>query len=336
MMGGPNRILPMLIDAFHRQITYVRISVTDRCDFRCTYCMADRMQFLPRHDILSLEEIERIAQAFVSLGVRKIRITGGEPLVRQGVIPLLGQIARIPGLDTLALTTNASRLADQAGAIRAAGVRQLNISLDSLKADRFRQMTRTGELAPVLRGIDAACREGFDRIRLNSVILKGQNDDEILDLVTFAIGLGVDIAFIEEMPLGEIGRDRQAAFLPSHAIRQTLEQHWELIPATDQTGGPARYYRIAGHHSRIGFISPHSENFCSQCNRVRVTAQGRLLLCLGNEHSVDLKSILRSAPAAPDALEQAIRSAMALKPERHHFNLAEPVQILRFMNSTGG
>ncbi|HEY9035908.1 MAG TPA: GTP 3',8-cyclase MoaA [Pseudomonadales bacterium] len=326
----------MLTDAFQRSISYVRLSVTDRCDFRCTYCMADRMTFLPRNEVLSLEEIERLARTLVPLGVSKIRITGGEPLVRQGLLSLLNNIGAIPGLKTLALTTNASRLAAQATSIRDAGVSRLNISLDSLQPDRFRALTRTGELAPVLAGIDAAQQAGFERIRINSVILKGQNDDEISNLARFALDRGLDIAFIEEMPLGEIARDRKADFVPSAHIRSHLAQHFDLLPSTDHTGGPARYFQVAGSSGRIGFISPHSENFCSQCNRVRITAQGRLLLCLGNEHSVDLKAILRDPAAAPDALGHAIRSAMANKPERHHFNLDEPAQILRFMNATGG
>ena len=298
--------------------------------------MADRMEFLPRREILSLEEIEQVARSFVALGVSKIRITGGEPLIRQGIISLLGNIAAIPGLKTLALTTNASHLADHAQALRDAGVSRLNISLDSFQPERFRQLTRTGELAPVLAGIQAARQAGFERIRLNSVILKGCNDDEIVPLTRFAIDQGLDIAFIEEMPLGEIARDRQADFMPSHAIQTQLKNAMSLIPSTEDSGGPARYFQTAGSASRIGFISPHSDNFCSQCNRVRVTAQGRLLLCLGHEHSADLKAILRAPDSPTEALEQAIIDAIGRKPERHQFNLDEPTQILRFMNATGG
>lgn len=326
----------MLVDSFQRPITYLRLSVTDRCDFRCTYCMAEQMQFLPRAEVLSLEELAEVAEAFAELGVKRIRVTGGEPLVRRGITGLLARLGRIPGLDTLALTTNGSHLAGQARAIRAAGVSRLNISLDSLQPARFRALTRSGDLAAVLAGIDAARAAGIPQIRINSVILKGINDDEITGLAGFALQRGLDIAFIEEMPLGELARDRQAAFMPSAAIRERLAAHYALHPCAAAEGGPARYYQAAGHPGRIGFISPHSHNFCERCNRVRLTAEGRLLLCLGHEHSVDLKAVLRRQPGDREALKQAIVAALPLKPERHHFRHGEPVQVLRFMNATGG
>lgn len=328
----------MLIDRFHRQVDYVRLSVTDRCDFRCVYCMAEQMTFLPRAEILSLEELHRVARAFVQLGVRRIRLTGGEPLVRPGIERLARWIAAEPGLDELTLTTNAGRLADKAQTLREAGVRRLNISLDSLDPARFRALTRTGDLDQVLAGIDAARAAGFARIRLNSVILRGRNDDEVTALVDFALARDLDIAFIEEMPLGSISEHSRAeAFVSSAEIRDTLASRYTLVPATDSTTGPSRYWHVPGAVSRIGFISPHSHNFCHLCNRVRVTVEGRLLLCLGNEHSVDLKPLLREYPHDDRPLTQAIVAAMDLKPERHHFSHDEQAeQLVRFMNMTGG
>ena len=326
----------MLIDRFRRRVDYVRLSVTDRCDFRCVYCMAEQMTFVPRAQILTLEELARVAKAFVELGVTRIRLTGGEPTVRPGLETLVGWISALPGLKELNLTTNGASLAERAGALRAAGIDRLNISLDSLDAGRFRQLTRTGDLSRVLAGIDAARAAGFRRIKLNSVILRGRNDDEVEALTGFALQRGLDIAFIEEMPLGEISEhDRASAFVSSHELRERLQQHWPLIAATDQSAGPSRYWKVAGHDSRIGFISPHSHNFCHLCNRVRVTVEGRLLLCLGNEHSIDLKPILRASDDdAP--LREAIIAAMDLKPERHHFSHDGGEQLVRFMNMTGG
>ena len=326
-----------LIDRFGRRVTYLRISVTDRCDFRCVYCMEPGQRFTPREAVLTLDEIEQVASAFVALGVRKIRLTGGEPLVRPGVVELLRRIAGIPGLGELAITTNGSQLAGLAADIRAAGVRRINISLDSLQAGRFRRITRTGDLGKVLLGIDAAIAAGFERIKLNAVILRGRNHDEVPDLVRFAVAKGLNVSFIEEMPLGVIGdHDRAAAFYSSAQIREDLARHFDLVPTTETTGGPARYYRIPGSETRVGFISPHSHNFCGDCNRVRVTAEGRLLLCLGQEHSLDLRSILRDHPGDGARLGQAIREAMQIKPMGHEFDLqAQPV-IFRHMNRTGG
>jgi cyclic pyranopterin phosphate synthase len=340
-----------LVDRYGRRVDYVRLSVTDRCDFRCVYCMAEDMTFVPRAQVLTLEELLTVGKAFVSLGVRKIRLTGGEPLVRNNILWLVQQLAALPGLEQLVMTTNGSRLASMAAPLKAAGLSRLNISLDSLNAGRFRELTRTGNLADVLAGIDAARAAGFRNIKLNSVILRGRNDDEIIALVRFARESGLDITFIEEMPLGFIDEhDRALAFMPSDAVREVVNAVWPLseIPAgAGAVGdGPSRYWRMAGSTTRVGFISPHSHNFCHLCNRVRVTVEGRLLLCLGNEHAVDLRQVLRSVAAedalapfaagAEAALCAAIVAAMDLKPEKHHFDLSEAPQIVRFMNMTGG
>jgi cyclic pyranopterin phosphate synthase len=326
-----------LIDRFGRRVNYVRVSITDRCDFRCLYCMSEDMTFLPRAQILTLEEIFTVCRAFVELGVDKIRITGGEPLVRKGALDLMRQIGGLSGLRELVLTTNGSQLEKSAAELKAAGLKRINVSLDSLDAGRFRAMTRIGDLRQVLRGIDAALAEGFERLKINAVILKNRNHDEVGDLVAFAVGRKIDISFIEEMPLGVVnGHDRAEEYYSSDEIKRDLERHFELLPTPETTGGPSHYYRVAGTGTRVGFISPHSHNFCGACNRVRVTAEGRLLLCLGNEHSVDLKRVLRANPGDGDRLRKAIVEAMALKPERHHFDLkAQPV-IFRHMSVTGG
>jgi cyclic pyranopterin phosphate synthase len=326
-----------LVDNFGRTVDYVRISVTDRCDFRCVYCMAEDMKFLPRSEVLTLEEIELIARAFTSLGVKKIRITGGEPLVRNQVMQLIEALGRLDGLDELVMTTNGGRLEKYAKALRAAGVSRLNISIDSLQADKFRRITRVGDLQQVLNGIDAAIDAGFERIKLNAVILKGRNDDEILDLVDFCREHQLDLSFIEEMPLGLIDEhDLAQTFCSSDEIRERIARRYPLLPSTETTAGPSRYFRMPDTTIRLGFISPHSHNFCAQCNRVRLTAEGRLLLCLGNEHSVDLRTIVRRHPGQLEPLRDAIIEAMHLKPESHHFELSEQPQILRFMNMTGG
>jgi cyclic pyranopterin phosphate synthase len=327
----------MLTDRFGRTVDYLRLSVTDRCDFRCVYCMAEEMTFLPRAEVLTLEELQRVAAAFVSLGVRRIRLTGGEPLVRRGIEQLAAGISALPGLDELTLTTNGARLRQFARPLRDAGVRRLNISLDSLDPQRFATLTRTGKLADVLDGIQAAREAGFQRIRLNSVILRGRNDDEVPELVDFALSNNCDIAFIEEMPLGQIAEhSRSEAFVSSAELRELIAARFELLPAADVTAGPSRYWQVAGSARRVGFISPHSHNFCHLCNRVRVTVEGRLLLCLGNEHSVDLKPLLREFPEDDQPLREAIVAAMAIKPERHHFSHEPEEQLVRFMNMTGG
>ena len=330
--------MSVLQDRYQRKVTYLRLSVTDRCDLRCVYCMAEEMRFLPRAEILSLEELFEVAAAAVELGVTKIRITGGEPLVRRGVVALMARIAALPGLRELTLTTNGTQLVRYAEDLRAAGVARINVSLDTLRPGRYRALTRHGELSRVLAGIEAAQQAGFERIKLNAVVLKGRNEDEIVDLVRFARRRGLDISFIEEMPLGAIDdHDRSCAFFSSESVKAAIEACYPLTSVAEDSGGPARYYRMADSPSRIGFISPYSHNFCDTCNRVRVTVQGRLLLCLGQEHSVDLRRILRSSPGDRQALRDAFVGAMALKPKGHDFDLgAGNEQVVRFMNATGG
>jgi len=326
-----------LIDRFGRTVNYLRVSITDRCDFRCVYCMAEDMQFLPRRHILSLEEIHSICQAFVELGVGKIRVTGGEPLVRNGALDLLQQLGRISGLNELVMTTNGSQLADKAHSLKTAGVKRINISLDTLDPAKFKALTRTGDLENVLKGINAACEVGFERLKLNTVVLKDRNHNEVCALVEFAVNHGIDISFIEEMPLGAVNdHNRAEAYYPSPLIKNDLERRFTLHNLTDTTGGPSDYFAVAGSNTRVGFISPHSANFCASCNRVRLTAEGRLLLCLGNEHSVDLKAIVRQYPGDAAALKQAIVEAMSIKPEKHEFKIYEKPVILRHMNVTGG
>ncbi|WP_372864196.1 GTP 3',8-cyclase MoaA [Spongiibacter sp.] len=330
-MTAPNTPLQ---DRFGRQVDYLRLSVTDRCDFRCVYCMAEDMTFLPRRDILSLEQLYDIGAAFVQLGVKKIRLTGGEPLVRRNVLSLVERLAALDGLEQLNMTSNGAQLDKFAAPLHKAGLTGINISLDSLREDRFKELTRTGELSKVIAGIDAARDAGFERIKLNAVMMTGRNDDEILDLVDFARDRQVDISFIEEMPLGQISEhDRALSFCSSDDIRRRIDARYPLTASAETSGGPSRYYRMADSHSRIGFISPHSHNFCHLCNRVRLTVEGRLLLCLGNEYSVDLKSVLENDP---QQLQQAIIDAMDIKPERHYFDLNDEPQIVRFMNTTGG
>ncbi|MCE9682847.1 GTP 3',8-cyclase MoaA [Halomonas alkalisoli] len=326
-----------LIDDFGRRVRYVRISVTDRCDFRCVYCMSEEMTFLPRAQVLTLEELGMVARAFVEMGVEKVRLTGGEPLVRRDIDRLVEDIGGLPGLRDFAMTTNGAGLVKHAQRLRDAGLKRLNISLDTLDAERFRQLTRTGDLARVLEGIRAARAAGFERIKLNAVVLKGRNDDEVVDLVDFARSEGLDISFIEEMPLGDVSdHSRAETFCSSDDVQALIENRYPLIPTTESTLGPSRYFRMSDSDSRVGFISPHSHNFCSTCNRVRVTVEGRLLLCLGNEHSVDLRAVLRRYPGDIGALKKAIVEALPLKPERHHFTTDGEVQVVRFMNMTGG
>lgn len=334
-MTSPKR----LVDKFGRIVNYVRISVTDRCDFRCVYCMAEDMVFVPRSEVLTLEEISFLSKAFVELGVVKIRLTGGEPLVRGGIVDLCQDLGEIEGLQELVMTTNGAGLVRYAEGLKLAGLKRLNVSLDSLNSERFKALTRTGDLNKVLEGIEAAKQAGFDKIKLNAVILKGRNDDELHDLVGFAVDQGLDISFIEEMPLGAIEEhSREESFMSSDDIIAKLSERWSLAPQNNdlKQAGPSRYYHIADSGSRVGLISPHSHNFCSECNRVRVTAEGRLFLCLGNEHSVDLKAVMRAHPGDLDMLKQTLVSAMDLKPERHHFDHSNDPEIVRFMNATGG
>ncbi|HEX5538883.1 MAG TPA: GTP 3',8-cyclase MoaA [Methylophilaceae bacterium] len=326
-----------LIDQFGRPVDYIRLSITDRCDFRCVYCMSEDMTFLPREEVLSLEECARLVKVFVDLGVRKVRITGGEPLVRKNALWLFEQIGRLPGLRELVTTTNGSQLAQQAQALKAAGVRRVNISLDSLDAARFRKITRVGDLDKVLRGIDAAKQAGFDNIKLNTVLMRGINDDEALPLLEFAIAQGIDIAYIEEMPLGEVDHTRGSTFVSNDATLRLLQTRYPLVSSSESTGGPARYWRIPGTQTRVGFISPHSHNFCESCNRVRITCKGELYLCLGQEDKVDLMPLLREFPHDDQPLIDAILGAMRIKPKGHDFDLrrAQPA-VVRFMSVTGG
>jgi len=326
-----------LVDRFGRQIDYIRLSVTDRCDFRCVYCMTEDMTFLPRNQILSLEELHQVAKAFTELGVKKIRLTGGEPMVRRDVMCLVERIGQLPGLEELLLTTNGAQLQKFAAPLKAAGVNRINISIDSLDTDRFKRISRVGKLKNVLVGIEAARAAGFNRIRLNSVIMRGYNEDEILPLADFAIDRGIDIAFIEEMPLGEASdHKREETTCSNDWVRSVIEEKYDLLDSAEKTAGPSRYTKVVGMQSRIGFISPVSHNFCEDCNRVRITAEGRLLLCLGNEHSVDLRAVLRKEGSSHNDLKMAIIAAMDLKPERHYFYDHDHTQPVRLMNVTGG
>ena len=326
-----------LIDRFDRRISYLRLSVTDRCDFRCQYCMAETMEFLPRSEVLTIEELLRTARLFAELGVRKIRVTGGEPLIRRGVHELFEGLGALAGLDSLALTTNGSQLADSGHALRDAGVNSINISLDSLQAERFKAITRIGDLNTVLRGIDRAVECGFDRIRLNAVILDGLNRDEVLPLTHYALERNIHIAFIEEMPLGQVNvGGKPLAYVSSDTLQEELAEHFTLVPMTaSDTAGPARDFLIAGSQTQVGFISPHSHNFCAQCNRLRISAEGRLLMCLGNEESIDLRGLLRTG-STDEEIKTTIIKSLSIKPERHVFDQPEQPQIVRFMNATGG
>ncbi|PVV06884.1 MAG: GTP 3',8-cyclase MoaA [gamma proteobacterium symbiont of Ctena orbiculata] len=326
-----------LVDRFDRQVNYLRISVTDRCDLRCVYCMSEDMQFVPRSQLLTLEELYRVGKSFVDMGVRKIRITGGEPLTRRGIMQLFESLGQLDGLEDFTLTTNGTLLGRYAKALHKAGVTRVNISLDSLQQERFKRITRIGDVKRTLAGIDAALEAGFKRVKINSVIMKHRNHDEIPALVAFAEQRGMDISFIEEMPLGETGdHDRGELYYSSQEVLHDLQPHYDLIATTESTGGPARYYRINDSDTRVGFISPHSHNFCDHCNRVRLTAEGRLLLCLGQEHSVDLRRVVRANPLDDEPLRQAIIDSMAIKPKGHEFDLnAKPV-LFRHMNVTGG
>ncbi len=326
-----------LIDSFGRHIDYIRISITDRCDFRCVYCMTEDMTFLPRSKILSLEEIAILCEIFVDLGINKIRLTGGEPLVRKNVTRLIKQIGKLDGLKELAITTNGSQLEKYAQEIRRSGVSRINISLDTLNSKKFKELTRTGSLSKVLRGIETAKQAKFDRIKINAVILKNRNSDEVLKLAQFAIDNDLDIAFIEEMPLGAIvEHDRAEAFYPSNQIKKDLERILDLEETELKTNGPSKYMLVKGTNTKIGFISPHSNKFCGDCNRIRLTAEGQLLLCLGQENSIDLKGLLRANRDNKAIIKEAVISGLKNKPKEHFFELKEQPKILRFMSHTGG
>ena len=326
-----------LIDQFGRRVDYIRLSITDRCDFRCVYCMSEDMTFLPRDEVLTLEECARLVNIFVGLGVGKVRITGGEPLVRKNALWLFEEIGRLADLRELVVTTNGSQLESQAQALKNAGVKRINISLDSLDAERFRKITRVGDLNKVLRGIAAAKAAGFENVKLNTVLMRGINDDEALPLLDFAIDQGLDISFIEEMPLGDVDHTRGSTCVSNDATLKLLQQHHTLISSTETTGGPARYWRIPDTQTKVGFISPHSHNFCESCNRIRITCKGELFLCLGQEDKVDLMPLLRQHPQDDAPIIAAIRHGMQIKPKGHDFDLrrAEPA-VVRFMSVTGG
>jgi cyclic pyranopterin phosphate synthase len=325
-----------LIDKYGRHITYIRLSITDRCDFRCTYCMAEDMEFLPREQVLSLEECLRIVRTFVGMGVTKVRITGGEPLVRRNALWLMEQIAALQGMKELVITTNGSQLDRFAVPLRNAGVKRINISLDTLKPERFKAITRIGDLEKVLRGIEATREAGFSRTKLNTVMMRGVNDDEFIDLVRYASERDLNISFIEEMPLGDVGHGRGNTYFSSEEALKLLSDSFELLPTAETTGGPARYWRLEGSDSRVGFISPHSHNFCDTCNRVRITAQGELYPCLGQNDAMSLMPFLREN-SADEPLREAIVRSMGIKPKEHNFTeQLDAPKVVRFMSMTGG
>ncbi len=327
-----------LVDAFGRQVTYLRVSVTDRCDLRCVYCMAEHMTFLPKAQVLTLEELDRIASAFVMLGVRKLRLTGGEPLVRKGFMDLVAGLSRhlrSGALDELTLTTNGTRLADLAGELARHGVKRINVSLDTLKPDLFRTVTRGGDLAKVVRGIEAAQAAGL-AVKINAVALKDDNAAELPELIAWAHGRGLDMTLIETMPLGEVEADRTDQYLSLRDVRRELESFWTLEDLPLNTGGPARYVRVAETGGRLGFITPLSHNFCESCNRVRLTCTGTLHSCLGQEDASDLRAVIRAGAGDADLVE-AIRLAVDAKPKGHDFEIARAKPaVARHMSTTGG
>jgi cyclic pyranopterin phosphate synthase len=330
--------VPKMIDRFGRHITYLRVSVTDRCDFRCVYCMSETMSFLPRQELLSLEEIDRLASAFISRGVRKLRLTGGEPLVRRNIVWLVKSLSRHlgAGLDELTLTTNGSQLARYADELAACGVSRINVSLDTLDPGKFRAITRRGDFGQVMGGIEAASRAGL-KIKINTVALREVNEAELEDIMRWAHSSGFDLTLIETMPMGEVGADRVEQYLPLSLVRTRLERHFTFDDIPYRSGGPARYVRVRETGGRLGFITPMTHNFCETCNRVRVTCTGTLYMCLGQEDSADLRAPLRAI--ADDALlHAAIDEAIARKPKGHDFVIGrnERPAVARHMSSTGG
>ena len=333
---------PPLIDPFARAITYLRVSVTDRCDFRCVYCMAENMTFLPKRELLTLEELDRTCSAFIGLGVRKLRITGGEPLVRRDIITFFRSMRRhleSGALDELTLTTNGSQLERFAGQLHAAGVRRVNVSLDTLDADKFARITRWGRLDQVLRGIEAAQAAGL-RVKINTVALKGFNEEELFDVVAWCAARDMDLTFIEVMPMGDLGNeDRVGQYWSLTDLRARLAGRFTLIDLAERSGGPARYVRLAETGQKIGFITPLSHNFCESCNRVRMTCTGELFMCLGQEDRADLRAPLRASPQDDAPLIEAIREAIAAKPKGHDFDYSRQRpdgQVSRHMSHTGG
>lgn len=335
---APVGVARPLVDRFGRQITYLRISVTDRCDFRCVYCMSEHMQFLPKSEVLSFEEIVAIASAFIARGTKKIRLTGGEPLVRRDILELVERLGSFigNGLDELTLTTNGSQLRRSAEGLAKAGVKRINVSLDTLDETRFRDITRRGRIADVLDGLDAATEAGLN-IKLNMVAMRGVNDDEIESMIAFAHGRGFGLTLIEGMPLGEVGLDRVESYLPLKEMRERLAAKYTLEPTEHRTGGPARYDWVKETNGLLGFITPMSHNFCESCNRVRLTATGQLYMCLGQEDMVDLRQVLRGD--GPAALDAALDRSMMLKPKGHDFVLDRDhtgPALSRHMSVTGG
>ena len=324
----------MLTDRFGRNIEYLRLSVTDRCDLRCQYCLPNGYaDFETPDEYLSFDEIERIIRVFAALGTRRIRITGGEPLVRPNISVLAQRLASLPGVEDLSLSTNATRLAKQARALRESGISRINVSLDSLQADRYKQLTG-GKLQKVLDGLMAARDAGFTPIKINMVVLRDRNDDEIEAMVDFCIEHGFTLRLIETMPMGDTGRDASQNYVDLQQVKARLAQRYELVDGVMPGGGPARYVRVAGTELRIGFITPISQHFCATCNRVRLSADGTLYMCLGQNESYPLRDILRQG-CSDEELQQHIIAAIDLKPERHEFN-EHPEKIIRFMSSTGG
>ncbi|MEC5323566.1 GTP 3',8-cyclase MoaA [Aurantimonas sp. A3-2-R12] len=329
-----------MIDPFGRAITYLRVSVTDRCDFRCVYCMAEDMTFLPKRDLLTLEELDRLASAFVDKGVRRLRLTGGEPLVRKNIMHLVRSLSRhlqTGALDELTLTTNGSQLTRFAGELADCGVKRLNVSLDTLDAAKFKQITRWGELDKVMGGIRAAQAAGI-RVKLNAVALKGFNEIEIPSMIEWAHGEGLDFTLIETMPMGEIDEDRTDQYLPLRQVREQLSERWTLSDIPYKTGGPARYVEVAETGGRLGFITPMTHNFCESCNRVRVTCTGTLFMCLGQEDAADLRAPLR-ASEGDELLSNAIDEAIGRKPKGHDFIIDRATRrpsVSRHMSVTGG
>ncbi len=323
-----------LNDGFGRRIDYVRLSLTDRCDMRCRYCMAEDMTFLPRSEVLSLEEIVDLAHRFVARGIKRIRLTGGEPLARRGALQVAAGIGKLigSGLDELTMTTNATRLAEFAEPLHDAGIRRINVSLDTRDPERFRYITRQGDLARVLAGIAAAKAAGL-AIKINMVALKGLNEDEIEPMLMWCGEQGFGLSLIETMPLGQIDDDRTDRFLPLTAVQDALEAKYTLIPSDKQTGGPARYWNVPELGVTLGLISPLTRNFCDNCNRIRVSASGQLYMCLGHEDKVDLRAALRSGN--PEAVDDAVDTALRLKPRRHDFDLSTAATV-RHMSVTGG
>jgi cyclic pyranopterin phosphate synthase len=324
-----------LIDNFGRRITYVRLSVTDRCDLRCRYCMAERMQFLPRREILTLEEMVALSDILIARGVRKIRLTGGEPLVRKGVMGLVTALGQRvgTGLDELVLTTNGTRLERFASELHDAGIQRINVSLDSRRPERFGHITRGGDLNQVLRGIDAALTAGL-MVKINMVALAGINEDEIEDMLRWCAAMAVDLTLIETMPLGEVEEDRTAHYLPLDAVKRRLEERFTLVPSTKRTGGPSRYYDVPELRSRIGFITPLTNNFCEGCNRIRIAATGTVYGCLGHDHKIELRDALRSGGA--QAVDELLDRLLAAKPRRHDFRIGGAPAVARHMSVTGG